>query len=225
MLGRAALAMWWDVPSEARDELEHWHAFEHVPERLSIDGFLRASRWTDASGGEGFFVMYELSAYEVLASQGYLARLNAPTAWSTKMMPFHRNMVRAQCRVIHSHGAVTARHVLTLRFSPIGASGDGIMDRLEHLGKSYVQRPGVVGFHVLQHESPKIDITSEQLMRGNTDRIADRILIVSGYDLKALQALAKDELSERHIQSLRGTTQLGCQLYSLAYSAVPDDFC
>jgi hypothetical protein len=50
-------------------------------------------------------------------------------------------------------------------------------------------------------------------------------VIVSGYDLKALQALAKDELSERHIQSLRGTTQLGCQLYSLAYSAVPDDFC
>jgi hypothetical protein len=44
MLGRAALAMWWDVPCEARDELEHWHAFEHVSERLSIDGFLRASR-------------------------------------------------------------------------------------------------------------------------------------------------------------------------------------
>jgi len=57
MLGRAALAMWWDVPCEARDELEHWHAFEHVSERLSIDGFLRASRWTDASGGDGFFVI------------------------------------------------------------------------------------------------------------------------------------------------------------------------
>ena len=81
MLGRAALAMWWDVPCEARDELEHWHAFEHVPERLSIDGFLRASRWTDASGGDGFFVMYELSAHDVFASQAYLTRLNAPTPW------------------------------------------------------------------------------------------------------------------------------------------------
>ena len=148
MLGRAALAMWWDVPCEARDELEHWHAFEHVPERLSIDGFLRASRWTDASGGDGFFVMYELSAHDVLTSQAYLARLNAPTPWSIKMMPFHRNMVRAQCRVIHSHGAVTARHVLTLRFSPIEGFSGGIMDRLGHLGKSYAHRRGVVGFRL-----------------------------------------------------------------------------
>ena len=223
MLGRAALAMWWDVPCEARDELEHWHAFEHVPERLSIDGFLRASRWTDASGGDGFFVMYELSAHDVLASQAYLARLNAPTPWSIKMMPFHRKMVRAQCRVIHSHGAVTARHVLTLRFSPIEGFSGGIMDRLEHLGKSYAQRRGVVGFHVLQHESPQIDITTEQRVRGNTDRIADRIVIVSGYDLKALQVLAKDELSEKHLQNLGGSTELGYQLYSLAYTAVPAD--
>ena len=223
MLGRAALAMWWDVPCEARDELEHWHAFEHVPERLSIDGFLRASRWTDASGGDGFFVMYELSAHDVLTSQAYLARLNAPTPWSIKMMPFHRKMVRAQCRVIHSHGAVTARHVLTLRFSPIEGFSGGIMDRLGHLGKSYAQRRGVVGFHVLQHESPEIDITTEQRVRGNTDRIADRIVIVSGYDLKALQVLAKDELSEKHLQNLGGSTELGCQLYSLAYTAVPAD--
>ena len=47
MLGKAALAMWWDVSDDVRREWEHWHAHEHVPERLSIAGFLRATRWTD----------------------------------------------------------------------------------------------------------------------------------------------------------------------------------
>ena len=68
LLGKAVLAMWWDVSAEARPELEHWHAHEHVPERLAIPGFLRASRWTAIADGEGFFVMYELQDHAVLAS-------------------------------------------------------------------------------------------------------------------------------------------------------------
>ena len=87
LLGKAALAMWWDVSAEARAELEHWHAHEHFPERLAIPGFLRASRWTAVDDGEGFFVMYELQDHAVLGSAAYTARLNAPSPWSTRMMP------------------------------------------------------------------------------------------------------------------------------------------
>ena len=65
-----------------------------------------------AISGEGFFVMYELASYETLTSDGYLARLNNPTPWSTKMMPHHRDMVRSQCRVLGSAGAA-----LLLRYS------------------------------------------------------------------------------------------------------------
>jgi len=49
-------------------------------------------------------VLYELEKYEILTSRGYLDRLNAPTVWSTKMMPHHLNMVRSQCRVGASFG-------------------------------------------------------------------------------------------------------------------------
>ncbi|MCU0966218.1 MAG: hypothetical protein MUF08_14475, partial [Burkholderiaceae bacterium] len=87
LLGQAVLAMWWDVSAESRPELEHWHAHEHFSERLALPGFNRASRWTAVDGGEGFFVMYELEDHTVLASALYVARLNAPSAWSTRMMP------------------------------------------------------------------------------------------------------------------------------------------
>ena len=56
--GKAALAMWWDMALEQREEFEHWHSHEHFPERLGVEGFMRASRWLAADGGERVFVLY-----------------------------------------------------------------------------------------------------------------------------------------------------------------------
>lgn len=108
LLGTAALAMWWNMASDMRAEFEDWHSHEHFPERLGIPGFQRCSRWTSASKSEGIFVMYELTDYKVLSSQPYLARLNAPTPWSTKLMPHHRDMVRGQCHVLETRGGAIA---------------------------------------------------------------------------------------------------------------------
>jgi hypothetical protein len=44
--GQAAVAIWCDVAPEARAQFDDWHAHEHMPERLSIPGFLRGSRLT-----------------------------------------------------------------------------------------------------------------------------------------------------------------------------------
>lgn len=59
--GRGALAMWWDIHPAIRAEFEDWHTHEHFPERLALPGFLRGSRWADADGGAGFFVLYEVA--------------------------------------------------------------------------------------------------------------------------------------------------------------------
>jgi len=42
-LGQAAVAMWWNIAPEHREEFEHWHSHEHFPERMGIPGFLRGS--------------------------------------------------------------------------------------------------------------------------------------------------------------------------------------
>lgn len=223
MLGKAALAMWWDVSDDVRPEWEHWHAHEHFPERLSIPGFLRASRWTDVSGGEGFFVMYELEDHAVLASAPYVARLNAPTPWSTKMMPLHRNMVRTQCQVVHSHGGVTARHALTVRCSPIKGQEKDLQQHFEDLAEPLAQRPGIVGLHVLRHEAPTMAATTEQKIRGNADRAADWIIVVSGYDLNTLRKIGGDELCEARLRASGAMAETGCQLFALAYTATPID--
>ena len=223
MLGKAALAMWWEVSAQERSEFEHWHAHEHFPERLGIPGFRRASRWTSAEGGEGFFVMYELEDHAVLASAPYATRLNAPSPWSMRMMPLHRNMVRSQCQVLQSHGSVTARHALSVRFSPADGRAESLQRHLGELATSVSMRPGLVGLHVLRHEAPPLAVTTEQKIRGNADRVADWVLVACGYDAAALQALGEGELGEAGLQALGAAPGAERHLYGLAYSATPAD--
>ena len=96
---KAAVAMWWDVAPDVRSEWEEWHSHEHMPERLAIPGFLRGTRYIAVSGEPRYFVLYEADRLETLTGGPYVERLNNPTPWSRKMMPHHRNMVRALCMV------------------------------------------------------------------------------------------------------------------------------
>ena len=102
LLGKAAVAMWWNVSEDHLGEFNEWHSKEHLPERLGIPGFNRGSRWQGENSG-AFFVIYELATYETLVAPAYLERLNNPTPWSKAMMPLHRDMVRSQCRVLASY--------------------------------------------------------------------------------------------------------------------------
>ncbi len=223
MLGKAALAMWWDVSGDVRQEWEHWHAHEHTPERLSVPGFLRSSRWTDVSGGEGMFVMYELHDHDVLASAPYTARLNAPTPWSTRMMPLHRNMVRTQCQVVQSHGAVAARHALTIRCSPMQGQEAELQRQLDRVAALVSQQPGIVGMHLLRHEAPQMASTTEQKIRGNADLAADWIIVASGYDLGALRKLADEELAQAQLSAAGAAPEATRQFFELAFTAIPAD--
>jgi hypothetical protein len=43
------------------DEYHKWHDDVHIPEMLTIDGFVAARRWA-ADGGESFITLYEIDA-------------------------------------------------------------------------------------------------------------------------------------------------------------------
>ncbi|QHJ00636.1 hypothetical protein GT347_23210 [Xylophilus rhododendri] len=225
LLGEAAIAMWWDMAGEMRAEFEHWHSHEHFPERMGVPGFQRGSRWASAEGGEGFFVLYELQDYDTLSSPGYLARLNAPTPWSTRLMPHHRQMVRSQCRVLASHGGALAGHVLTVRLTPAEGAEDRLRQKLSALAQDIALRPGSTAGHLLQTRTPAMAATTEQQIRGGADQAADWIFLACGYELAALQALAADELGDEALQaagSAAGSRAIR-GLYRLAHSNTAQD--
>jgi hypothetical protein len=174
MAGKAAIAMWWDVPPEAQAEWEEWHTYEHMPERLAIPGFLRGSRWVSECS---YFVLYEVADVATLTGPAYLARLNDPTPWSRKMMPHHKNMVRTLCAVRASYGDGVPSAMATIRFSP---------------GADTPQLPagkGVTAACLLQSQPMPGASTTEQKIRGG-DATADWVLLVSGYDAQAVERTA-----------------------------------
>ena len=223
LLGTAALAMWWDMAPEARAEFEDWHSHEHFPERMAIPGFCRGTRWRSATGGQGIFVMYEVEAHETLSSPAYVAHLNAPTPWSTKMMPRHENMVRSQCNVLESHGGAVAAHALTVRFSPAPGRDADVRAYLKALGESLVSRPGLTGAHLLRHQSPGVAQTTEQKIREGKDQAAYWVFIACGYELAALQDLARSRLDDSLAHAGVAASDFS-GLYSLSLSATAGDF-
>ena len=215
--------MWWDMAPAHRVEFEDWHSHEHFPERMSIPGFLRGSRWASAAGDDGFFVMYELDVYETLTSPHYLARLNDPTPWSTKMMPHHRNMVRSQCRVVESFGGGIARSIATTRVSPRPGEADTLRDRLAEVLANLSRVPGITGGHLLQTHTPDAGATQEQKIRGGADAVADWIVLVNGYDAKALADVISTPFSTASLTAAGARPAQLTSVYNLSYTLTPRD--
>lgn len=223
LLGKAAVAMWWDMAAEYRVEFEDWHTHEHFPERLRIPGFLRGSRWGSAAGGEGFFILYELATYETLTSPDYLARLNAPTPWSTQMMPRHRNMVRSQCHVVETHGGGIAGTVLTVRLSPAPDRAPALLGHLAALLATLPQRPGLAAAHLLRTQTPEAGPTTEQRIRGGADRVADWIVVATGYDADVLLEVAATDLAPAALTQAGAQPDTISAAYRLSHTMTPAD--
>ena len=114
----------------ARDDFHEWHNREHMPERVGIPGFRRGRRYVAISGAPEYFNLYEADSPETLAGQDYLNRLNAPTAWTQRVVPSFRNVARSICRVAFTNGVGSGGVMLTLRFAIDAAHRDSTIDAL-----------------------------------------------------------------------------------------------
>ena len=223
MLGRAAVAMWWDIAPEMKLEFEDWHSHEHMPERLGIPGFLRGTRWIALSGEPSYFILYEASKLATISAGAYLERLNNPTPWSRQMMPHHRNMVRSLCRVRARFGGVVAHAVATIRFAPSRGSARLLSQWL--IGEAMPALPeakGLTGAQLLESQPMPGAQTTEQKIRGK-DAAADWILLVCGYDAQAVQAIADGPLSDDMLVAHGASRGAARGLYRPAHSLIPRD--
>lgn len=103
--GRALLVLWGDVHSKDVDEpaLNDWWTNEHLPERLSIPGFVRARRYLyrdDASNKTNYLTLYDVERLATLTSPDYMDKLNNPTAGTKKHIPTLAIMHRSACQVV-----------------------------------------------------------------------------------------------------------------------------
>jgi hypothetical protein len=216
LLGSAAMLLSFDVEAGVIEEHDRWHTHEHLPERLSIPGFRRGTRWIATKGGPRYMVLYEVESLETLASEPYLTRLNNPTPWTTRMMPHYRGMTRGLCAVLGSFGFGQGGAAALFRFTPEEARA-ALLHRwlLEEALPAVPHMPGLGSAHLLQG-SQAAAMTNEQRIRGS-DRGVDSALILTGYDGSAVAGYAK-KLSDAGGLGGRGAGELSCAIYRWSYS-------
>jgi hypothetical protein len=116
--GSAFLALWNDVDPMRDVEYNCWHTFEHVPERVGIEGFLAARRYVAQDRSDDrYFTLYELMALGALAGPEYADVVDHPTDWSRSMRPSLRNFQRNPCTTLLTLGTGVAGSIATFRIA------------------------------------------------------------------------------------------------------------
>ena len=184
-----------DVVAEAIAEHDDWHTHEHLPERLSIPGFIRGTRWVAVRGAPRYFVLYEVEELATLASGAYLQRLNNPSPWTSKMMAHYRGMTRGFCSVTASFGVGVGGACLLVRFKPTPETASSLRKRLcDEVLPALPARTGLGSVHLFEGALTPA-MTNEQRIRG-ADAGVDWALVVTGYSQEVLAQLSEGDFLE-----------------------------
>lgn len=209
-----AMVLYYDIAADAIDDHDDWHTHEHFPERLSIPGFLRASRWVAVDGSPRYLVLYDVSDVPVLSGAPYLERLNNPTPWTAGMMVNFRGMARGFCRIVANSGAGLGREMLSIRYTPVPGRELELRDWLEAgVLPGISNRPGVVSARMLE-PAAKPPMTKEQGIRGKDAEIPC-VLLLTGYSADTLARIAGTDLAAAQFEQRGAATVVASGKYHL----------
>lgn len=119
-LNSGLLAIWAGVPQSFITQFQEWHNCEHIPERVSIPGFLNGRRYRQFSDDLSFLMLYETEELSVLGSEAYLAALNDPTDRSRESLSKFISPVRSTYNLIGKAGktpALASPYMMSIRFN------------------------------------------------------------------------------------------------------------
>jgi hypothetical protein len=224
LLGEGALVIWHDIAACCESDYNEWHSKEHMLERVGVAGFRRGHRYQARSGSPKFLNLYEVETLATLTSQPYLERLNHPTPWSRKAMGYIRNNNRTLCRVVASVGNGICAELLTIQLA--GAPGrSGALGRwLTQAIPALAERPGVLGAHYLEGDfTASRTETEEKRLRTGSDAIADRVVLVGGYDADALAEVRRTVLASAALVAQGAEETQQAAIYGLLHCITEAD--
>lgn len=185
--GAGAVAIWHDIAPEGRDEFYAWHGREHMPERVAIPGFLRGRRFVAVDGAPEFFNLYETASAKVLTGADYLARLNAPTPWTTATVRHFRGVARSLCEVAATYGEGLGGLCATLRYDVDPSAAAAHRAAMTAALRDLASTAGTAGAHLLVADEAASGIeTAERRARGGPGNLVPRwIVLVEGWNDEA----------------------------------------
>jgi len=164
MIGKGALGIWMAIDPAGEANFNEWYPRQHLPERLSVPGFLRGRRYEATGGAPPYFTLYEVAGPEVLSSGPYLERLNDPTPWTRRTLPSFSVMVRnAYALVAASASDHVQRHLMTVRIKPDSGRGPAVRAWIDGEADAAVGRlAGVAGHGLYVSEMGATSVLTEE---------------------------------------------------------------
>ena len=188
----AFLALWNGIASaQQQREYEAWHTFEHVPERVSLPGFLQARRYRSLDHGSrapGYFTWYWLQDLQALNHPAYQDVFAAPTPWTARMRGKLTNFLRLPCVLEGGHGISSASRLAALHLRE--RSGDVGQLVEQHMAR-LVRDAGVVCAHWGRYsETSAIPIANRADATDAPQPGRDLVLLLQDLDLANLRERA-----------------------------------
>ena len=156
LLGTSVLVNWGGILENKEIEYNEWHSKEHMPERISLPGFLRGLRAVGIPGTDinyKYFMMYEAETKEVFTSRKYLERLNNPTEWTKAILSNYLSPSRTICSVISSKSIGLGGYLATIRFLGEKILNNHDVENLKSFTPKILKLIGVTGMHVILGDS------------------------------------------------------------------------
>lgn len=221
--GTGLIAIWHNLQEAVRADFYEWHNREHMPERLAVPGFRRGRRYRALEGGPEYFNLYETADVSVLSSPAYLARLNAPTVWTRRVVPGFRDVARALCRVHASLGVGQGGVMLTQRFAIAATERVRVATRLaDDVLPAIAAQPGITGAHLcLADEAVSSVATVESVARGTPTLVPTWIVLIEG--ISAAHVRPSGGRIAAILAGATLTVGLDTALYQLENSCAPAD--
>ena len=217
LAGQGTVIVWNDIAPELRDEFFEWHPRQHMPERLSLPGFLRGRRCIAIDASVEFLTLYEVSGLDVLDSATYRTRLANPAEWSLRVMPGFRNNVRGGCRVEWSGGHVMGGFVLTVRMTTGDARRARLLEALKPRLAQALDRPRVTGAHLCVND-PGLSGGQVGARQGRFISQPDTVIVLEGSTSDGVRAAGDALFADATLVAAGADAALQRDLYQLEYS-------
>jgi hypothetical protein len=228
LLGSAVLVNWGGIKPDKEEGYNQWHSKEHMPERISLPGFLRGYR---AIGIEGtnlnhkYFMMYEAKNKEVFVSKEYLERLNNPTEWTKEILSNYISPSRTICSVISSKSIGSGNFILTVRFLDEQFNKNHDLEQLKVFISKVTEFQNITGMHFIVGDKSFGQMNTEEKKyrssQGKQDQIISQAIILEGLKLDSLKT-ALDHLIQKF--SIKENDRTIFNFYTCQHILTKQDF-
>jgi hypothetical protein len=214
--GSAFLALWNDFDSSRDAEYNCWHTFEHVPERVGIEGILSGRRYiAPERGQQRYFTLYELEGLAALEGREYSIVVDRPTEWSQSMRPSFSNFLRLPCTTILTLGLGLAGSIATFRVDVPRTMKDLDAGTATVLLQPFLESAGITAMH-LGLADTKARFPVKNVVPSDSANDKQYVLLVEGLDRRELERIAP-RIGETLHQGFAANRAIAWETFELAF--------